>query len=87
MDEFFQLVEKKVPFPADALQQLVPAGLLQHWRDLRATQSVAWPWDMLCELSLISFLTPNARFQPLPSFASCVVFFVLHESFNESTFR
>lgn len=34
-----------------------------------ATQSVAWPWVLLCELALASFLTPNARFQPLASFS------------------
>jgi hypothetical protein len=69
VDEFFQLLEQQVPFPAAELEQLIPAALLQHWKDLGATQSVAWPWVMLCELCLVSFLTPNARFLPLPSFA------------------
>ena len=69
MDEFFQLLEQQVPFPAAQLEQLVPAALLQHWKDLGATQSVSWPWVMLCELCLVSFLTPNARFQHLPSFS------------------
>ena len=29
--------------------------------------SVAWPWVMLCELHMVGFLTPNARFMPLNS--------------------
>ena len=69
VDEFFQLLEQRLPFPTQALERLVRPELLQHWKDLGATQSVAWPWVMICELSLVSFLTPNARFQPLPSFS------------------
>lgn len=33
VDEFFQLLEQQVPFPAPDLEQLVPAALLQHWND------------------------------------------------------
>lgn len=80
VDEFFQLIEQRVPFPAQALEALIPPGLLQHWKDMGTTQSVAWPWVMICELSLVSFLTPNARFQPLPSFSvySLMWIFFLH---------
>ena len=55
-------------FPEAELEALTPPALLQHWKDIAGTQSVAWPWVMLCELALASFLTPNARFQPLASF-------------------
>ena len=41
--------------------------LLEEWRRIGDTQSVPWPWVMLCELSLTSFLAPPARFH-LPSF-------------------
>ena len=34
VDEFFQLLEQQVPFPAAELEQLIPAALLQHWKDL-----------------------------------------------------
>ena len=61
VDEFFQVLEQRLPFPAEALERLVQPELLQHWKDLGATQSVAWPWVMSCELSLVSFLTSNAR--------------------------
>lgn len=80
VDEFFQSVEAGVVFPEAELAALTPAPLLQHWKDVAATQSVAWPWVLLCELSLASFLTPNARFQPLASFSvySLTWFFFLH---------
>eukprot|EP00438_Fugacium_kawagutii_P021394 Skav232441 [mRNA] locus=scaffold189:307222:308406:- [translate_table: standard] len=68
VDEFFQAVEAGVVFPEAEIAALTPAPLLQHWKDVAATQSVAWPW-VLCELSLASFLTPIARFQPLASFS------------------
>ena len=45
-----------------------------------ATRKVPWVWVMLAELALTSFLTPNARFFPLASFAvySLVWAFFLH---------
>lgn len=69
VDEFFQRLEAELVFPDAEIAALAPAPLLQHWKDVGATQSVAWPWVMLCELALTSFLTPNARFQPLASFS------------------
>lgn len=80
VDEFFQMIEQRVPFPAQDFEALLPCDLLRHWKDMGATQSVAWPWVMLCELCLVSFLTPNARFQPLPSFSvySLMWVFFLH---------
>eukprot|EP00438_Fugacium_kawagutii_P019338 Skav202389 [mRNA] locus=scaffold1406:409279:411123:- [translate_table: standard] len=69
VDEFFQRLEAEVVFPEEELASLTPEPLLQHWKDVGTTQSVAWPWVMLCELALASFLTPNARFQPLASFS------------------
>ena len=69
VDEFFQRLEAEVVFPEAEIAALTPAPLLQHWKDVGATQSVAWPWVLLCELALASFLTPNARFQPLASFS------------------
>ena len=68
VDEFFQKLEAEATFPAAALEQLAPPELVSLWKDIAATQSVAWPWVMLCELALASFLTPNARLHPLASF-------------------
>lgn len=69
VDAFFLQLEAEVVFPENELASLAPPALLQHWKDVGTTQSVAWPWVMLCELALASFLTPNARFQPLASFS------------------
>ena len=69
VDHFFQRLEAEVVLPEVELAGLAPPALLQHWKDVGTTQSVAWPWVMLCELALASFLTPNARFQPLASFS------------------
>ena len=69
VDHFFQRLEAEVVLPEVELAGLTPPALLQHWKDVGTTQSVAWPWVMLCELALASFLTPNARFQPLASFS------------------
>ncbi|CAK9089942.1 Uncharacterized protein (Fragment), partial [Durusdinium trenchii] len=68
VDEFFQKLEAEAVFPAGALEQLAPPELVSLWKDIAATQTVAWPWVMLCELALASFLTPNARLHPLASF-------------------
>ena len=61
--------ESVATFPEDELRQIIPAGIITEWENIGATQSVSWVWVMLCELSLVSFLTPNARFFPLASFA------------------
>ena len=68
VDEFFQTLEARAPFPEAALAALLPEGLLAEWQNIAATQSVPWPWVMMSELALASFLTPNARFQPIASF-------------------
>ena len=68
VDEFFQHLEKHVPFPDGAFVELLPGELLEEWRRIGDTQSVPWPWVMLCELALASFLSPTACFHPLASF-------------------
>ncbi|CAK0815242.1 unnamed protein product [Prorocentrum cordatum] len=68
IDAFFQKLEQAVPFPEAELAALAPLAVAQEWKSIGATQSVPWIWVMLCELSLVSFLTPNARITPLASF-------------------
>ena len=64
IENFFQQLEAKVPFPESTVRRVVPTSVIQEWENIGATQSVSWVWVLLCELSLVSFLTPNARFHP-----------------------
>jgi len=80
VDEFFRGLEAECPFPEEEIQALAGADVVEKWQLIGATQSVSWVWVMLCELALVSFLTPNARFFPLASFPvfSVVWMFFVH---------
>ena len=67
IDEFFRLLEEECPFPAQDLADLLGADKVAEWALIGTTQSVSWIWVFLAEMSLVSFLTPNARFRPLAS--------------------
>ena len=65
INDFFLELETNVKFPQELLKRLLGADIVKEWEQIGATQSCSWLWVMNCELSLVSFLTPNARFQPL----------------------
>jgi len=69
VDAFFQKLEADAVFPEAEVAALVPAGLLEEWKNIAGSQSVSWIWVMMCELSLAGFLTANARFHPMSSMA------------------
>ena len=46
-----------MPLAEDALAQLLPPAVLAEWQNIAATQSVPWPWVMMCEMALASFVS------------------------------
>ena len=80
INDFFTELETHVKFPQEQLRQLLGPDIVKEWEQIGATQSCSWLWVMNCELSLMSFLTPNARFQPLASMSvySLMWTFFLH---------
>ena len=80
INDFFVQLETNVIFPQDQLKRLLGPVIVKEWEQIGATQSCSWLWVMNCELSLVSFLTPNARFQPLASMSvySLMWTFFLH---------
>ena len=80
INDFFTELETHVKFPQERLKRLLGANIVKEWEQIGATQSCSWLWVMNCELSLVSFLTPNARFQPLASMSvySLMWTFFLH---------
>ena len=80
INDFFVQLETNVEFPQDQLKGLLGPDIIKEWEQIGATQSCSWLWVMNCELSLVSFLTPNARFQPLASMSvySLMWTFFLH---------
>ncbi|CAK0841229.1 unnamed protein product [Prorocentrum cordatum] len=68
IDAFFQMLEQAAPFPEAELAALAPPAVVEKWKSIGATQSAPWIWATVRELSLVSFLAPNARFTPLASF-------------------
>ena len=70
IDEFFQILEREVPFPAPETENIAGNALITTWKDIGATQSVYWSWVMLCESSLVSFLTPFCPWRVCLSSAS-----------------
>ena len=54
------------PFDKDGLRDVYPR-LMDRWKLIGKTQSVAWDWAMMTKLSVVSFLYPTAVLKPLES--------------------
>ena len=65
INDFFIELETHVKFPQEQLKRLLGTDIVREWELIGASQSCSWLWVMNCELSLVSFLTPNARLRPL----------------------
>lgn len=85
VNDFFKELEQ-TPFPETKIKELFP-DLVAAAERIASLQSVPWPWVLMCELSLTSFLAPTACLYPVNSIRLFPVFwtFFMHPGSTQTS--